>query len=192
MNRLQAEANLKAIGIEEPTDEQITNYLNQLNGETKREKDRADKLKADSEKVAELQAQLDALNNQNLSDIEKANKATEQANAQIADLQKQLLKMQTMKALADKGIIGEDAENFFNEDGSVNFDTLGKIISERETKASAEKEKEILNNTPNPQGNGDGNNSNAKPADVVNAESLYFGESAVNADTKDYYVLGRS
>ena len=60
----------------EATDEQITNLLNQNNSEVARERGKADKYKSDAQKTAELQAELDRLNEQNLSDIEKANKAT--------------------------------------------------------------------------------------------------------------------
>lgn len=38
MTREQAKQNLIAIGVAEPTDEQVSNYLNQVNGETKRRK----------------------------------------------------------------------------------------------------------------------------------------------------------
>ena len=33
----------------------------------------------------------------------------------------------TLQSLADKGIVGEDAANLIKEDGTVDFDTLGKI-----------------------------------------------------------------
>ena len=59
MTREDAKKNLIACGIAEPTDEQITNYLNQVNGAIKTEKDRAEKYKAESEKVTDLQKQLD-------------------------------------------------------------------------------------------------------------------------------------
>ena len=70
------------------TDEQITNLLNQNNSEVAREKGKADKYKADAQKADDLQKQLDDLNSQNLSDIEKANKALETANQRIAELEK--------------------------------------------------------------------------------------------------------
>lgn len=152
MTRTQASDFLKTLGIEEPTDEQITNYLNSVNGAVKSEKDRADKLKADASLVDDLKAQLEALNNQNLTDVEKANKATEQANTEIAKLQKQIKEMQTKTKLAELGITGEVADAFFGEDGSLNFDVLGQIISDREKSAMSLKEKEILAKTPNPDG----------------------------------------
>ena len=50
MTREQAKQNLISIGVAEPTDEQVSNYLNQVNGETKKEKDRADGYKAKADK----------------------------------------------------------------------------------------------------------------------------------------------
>lgn len=154
MTREQAKQNLVTIGIAEPTDEQITNYLNQVQNETRFERDRADKLKDDASKAKALQKQLDDLNSQNMTDIEKANDERDKAFAQVADLQKQIVQMQNMNALAELGIIGDDAKNLIKQDGSLDFATLGKIISDTGTKAAADKEKELLNRTPNPSGNG--------------------------------------
>ena len=151
MTREQAQANLKAIGIDEPTKEQIDNYLNQLNGETKREKDRADKYKSDADKMVELQKQLDEIQNKNLSDIEKAQAENVKANEQIAQLQKDIRSMENKAKLAELGIIGEQAQTLIGDDGSLDFNILGQIITEREQKASALKEKEILENTPDPR-----------------------------------------
>ena len=188
MNRTQAEENLKSFGIEEPTDEQISNYLNQVHGESKKEKDRADKLKAQADKVSELQGQLDALNNANLSEVEQANKATETANKKIADLEKQIEQMQLKAQLAEKGIVGEDADALIGADGKLDIEVLGRIISERETASASAKEKELLDSTPSPQGNGGGNDDDAKPLDVENAEKITFG-AGVDKEHKDYYKL---
>jgi len=190
MTREDAKKNLEGFGIENPTEEQITNYLNQVNGESKKEKDRADRYKADAQKVTELQKQLDELQNSNLSDIEKANKATEEANAKIAELEKQMARANTLKSLADKGITGEDAENLIHEDGSIDFDTLGKILSDRETAAATKKEQEIANNSTNPNG-GSGSSKNpddGKTEDVKIAESISFGNSS-SEDDRNYYKL---
>ena len=72
MTREQAKQKLVALGVAEPTEEQVTDFLNTIGAETKKEKDRADGLKAKADKADELQTQLDDLNSQNLSDIEKA------------------------------------------------------------------------------------------------------------------------
>lgn len=168
MNREQATANLKSIGIEEPTQEQITNYLNQVNGETKREKDRADKYKADAELTAQLQAKIDEINNANLSELEKANLQTETANKKIAELEKDIKIMNLKTSLAENGIVGEDADNIVNglSAGTLDANALGSLISKKVELAVAEKEKEFLLNTPNPNG-GTGN-----PDEKTDAEKL--------------------
>ena len=215
MTREQAKQNLISIGFEEPTEEQVTKYLNQVNGETKTERERADGYKKEAEKVAdlqnrastkqtelqntiaELQSQLDEINSQNLSDVEKANKATADAEKatqaaldKVADLEKQISRMNTLKSLADKGITGEDAENLIDENGVVNFETLGKIISEREAAAATAKEQEIAKASTNPGGGSSGGEKpgNEKPDDVTNAEQISFGSMNNNAQAaRDYY-----
>lgn len=134
------------------TDEQITAYLNNVNGAIKAEKDRADALKTEAEKAKSLQAQIDAIEAEKMTDIEKANKATEMANSQIADLQGQIKKMETKAKLAELGITGDQADKFFGESGEINFEVLGQVISEREKKASELKEKEYLDKMPTPRG----------------------------------------
>ena len=72
----------------EATDEQITNLLNQNNSEVAREKTKAGQYKAKADSADELQKKIDELEAGNLSEIEKANKALETANAKIAELEK--------------------------------------------------------------------------------------------------------
>jgi len=156
MTREQAKALLVTLGITEPTEDQITNYLNSVNKEVKSEKDRAEKYKAESEKVATLQAQLDELNNKGLTEVEKANKATEQANARIAELEKSLKTMTVQNKLSSLGITGEDATNLISEDGEINFDTLGQILTNREKAAATAKEAELAGKAGNPGGSNGG------------------------------------
>lgn len=157
MTREEAKKNLIACGVSEPTDEQITSYLNQVNGAVKSEKDRADKYKGEADKVAELQKQLEDINFKGLSEVEKANRETEKATARIAELEKSLKKMQTQKELATLNIVGEEAESLFAEDGSLNFQTLGQILTNREKAAATAKEKELAGNAGNPGGQGGSN-----------------------------------
>lgn len=190
MTREQAKKNLIAFGIEEPTEEQVTNYLNQIGAETKKEKDRADGYKANADKAAELQAELDRINEQNLSDIEKANKATETANNRVAELEKQVKSMQLRTGLAEQGIVGEQADKLIESLSGGSFDTalLGQIISDREKAAIAKQEKDDLNNTKNPDGGNGGSGKDDKPEDVKNAETITFGTVDKNAQSaRDYY-----
>lgn len=193
MTRKQAKENLISIGIEEPTEEQITNYLNQVNGESKKEKDKAEQYKADAEKAEELQKQLDELNNQNLSDIEKANKERDDALNSITALQNQIKSMELKAKFAEKGIVGEQADKLLESlnGGSFDVDILGQIISDREKAAATAKEQEIASNATNPGGGsaGGSGSKDEKQEDVKNAESITFGTQSAEQSDKDYYVM---
>lgn len=153
MTREQAKQNLIAIGVSEPTDEQISNYLNQVNGETKKEKDKAAEYKAKADKADELQSKIDEMEAGNLTEIEKANKALETANNRIAELEKaQTLATQRTSAADKFKITAEQAAQVVKDDGSFDFDVLGKIISDKETAAAQAKEQEIANGSTNPGG----------------------------------------
>ena len=154
MTREQSKTFLVSLGITEPTEEQITNHLNSVNKEIKSEKDRADKFKAEADKVATLQAQLDEINSKGLSDVEKANKATEAALSKVAELERNIKTMQTQKQLAELGIVGESAEKFFTADGNIDFSVLGQILSDTKKNAAIAKEKELAGSAGNPGGQG--------------------------------------
>lgn len=190
MSREQAKENLKSFGVEEPTEEQITAYLNQVGLETKKEKERADRFKAQAEKSSELEKQLKDLNDANLSETEKTNRALDEALAEIDALKKQNEQMILKAQLAEKGIVGEDADKLIGADGKLDIEVLGKIISDRETASASAKEKELLDGTPNPQGNnaGGGASDDAKPADVEVAEKVEF-VRGMDSDKKDFYKL---
>ena len=156
MTREQSKQFLESLGIENVTDEMITNHLNQVNNAIKSEKDRAEKYRSEAEKVTELQKQLDEINSKGLTDVEKANKATEDALKKVAELEKNIKTMQTQKELATLGITGEVADNMFNEDGSLNFATLGQVLTEREKAAATAKEAELAGKAGNPGGSNGG------------------------------------
>jgi membrane-associated HD superfamily phosphohydrolase len=158
MSREQAKQNLVALGIAEPTDEQVTNYLNKVNGEIQKEKDNAAEYKEKAEKADELQKKLDDMEAGNLSEIEKANKALEAANKTIADMQKSnAIRDQREAAMTNFKITAEQAKTIVKEDGSLDYAELGKIMSEKETAAAQAKEQEIAKNQAVPGGGAGGN-----------------------------------
>ena len=150
MKREEVRELMKSWGIEEPTDEQISDYLNRMQKEVKAAEDKATRYKADADRVKDLESQIEELSNANLTDLEKANKATEDALNQVANLQKTVTQMQLMKSLAEIGIVGEDADGLISEDGSLNTEQLGKIIESREKAAVATYQKQTLDSTPAP------------------------------------------
>lgn len=185
MTRESARKNLVAMGIAEPTDEQITVYLNQVQGETKIERERADKYKDDAQKASDLQKQLDEISNQNLNDIERANKERDTALNRVGDLENQLKQMQLIQSLAEHGIVGEDAKNLM-KDGELSVETLAKILTEKTTKAAADKEKELLARTPNPNGDNGGGSD-----DKTAAEKLVESVFGANASGANNDIIGK-
>lgn len=157
MTREQSKQFLTSLGIENVTEEMITNHLNQINSAIKSEKDRAEKYRTEAEKVTDLQKQLDEINSKGLSEVERANKATEDALKKVAELEKNIKTMQTQKQLAELGIVGESADKFFDSEGNIDFSVLGQILSDTKKNAATEKEKELAGNAGNPGGQGGSN-----------------------------------
>lgn len=172
MTREQAKQNLISIGVAEPTDEQITNYLNQVNGETQKEKDRADGYKAKADTADGLQKQLDELQAGNLTELEKANKALDTANQQIAELQKNnAIRDLREKAMTDFKVTAEQAKTIVKDDGSFDTAALGKIMSEKETAAAQAKEQEIAGKQDIPGGGSTGGGKDKTEAEKT-AEAI--------------------
>lgn len=171
------------------TDEQITNLLNKTNSELAGEKAKSLKNKEMADKAAELQKQLDEINSQNLSDIEKANKALETANARIAELEKASAIANLKTTVADKfKVSAEQAGQIVKEDGSLDYDVLGKIIADKEVAAATAKEQEIANGSTNPGGGTAGNSGADSDNEIVNsiASNLYGGAKATTDIVNNY------
>lgn len=192
MTRAEAKEKLVGYGVADPTDEQVTDYLNTLNGATEKERKRADQYKADADKVKDLEKQLADINDANLTEVEKANKAAADAQAEIENLKNQIARAEkrseALKNLAGMGITGEDAEKLVNDNGEISdFEALSEVLASQKEAAATAKEKEIANNSGNPGGGSESNDgNNDKPEDVKLAEAISFGNSA-KVEEKDYY-----
>lgn len=172
MTREQAKQNLISIGVAEPTDEQITNYLNQVNGETQKEKDKAAEYKEKADKADEYKAKIDELEAGNLTEVEKANKALELANEQIAKMQKDnSIRDLREKSMTDFKITAEQAKTIIKDDGSFDTAALGKIMSEKETAAAQAKEQEIAGKQDIPGGGSAGGGKDKTEAEKT-AEAI--------------------
>ena len=191
MTREQAKQKLISFGIAEPTDEQVTDFLNTIGTETKKEKDRADGYKAKADKADELQTQLDDLNSQNLSDIEKANKELEKANQRIAELEKNdAIKTQRSLAMEKFKVTAEQAKQIVKDDGSLDYDVLGQIISDKESASATAKEQEIADNATNPGGGSAGTNNDTKSTAEKIAEKMFSGQKQEN-NILSHYLGGK-
>ena len=183
MTREQAKQNLIGFGIAEPTDEQITNYLNQIGAETKGYKEKLASAGDKDNRIAELEKELEKINKQNMSDIELANAERDKALSSVANLEKQIENMITKTELAKLGITGELADTLVSGNGKLDFAALGQIISDREKNAISEYEKKALENTPNPSGNKVKDEPQKTEAERI-AESLGKSASATGKDSE--------
>ena len=171
----------------EATDEQITNLLNQNNSEVATEKNKAKQYKAKADTADDLQKQLDELQAGNLTELEKANKALDTANQQIAELQKNnAIRDLREKAMTDFKVTAEQAKAIVKEDGSFDTAELGKIMSEKETAAAQAKEQEIANGSTNP-GGGTAGGDKAGTDNKTNAEKI--AESLISNAPKNNDIL---
>ena len=191
MTREQAKQKLISFGVADPTDDQITSFLNSINAETKKEKERADGYKEKADKADELQRQIDDLNNQNLTESEKAAKELEKANQRIAELEKNdTIRVKRANAMEKFGITAEQASKVVSDDGETDYEVLSQIFSEKQKNAIAEFEKNGLGNTPNPGGvKGNNQPGKEKTDDVKNAENILFGTQNSEQSVKDFYVI---
>lgn len=120
MTREQAKKNLISFGIDEPSEEQITNYLNQVNGEAQKEKEEAERLKEKADKYDETQRLLEEEKQKNMTAEEKLAEAERVANEKASEFAKKANRLDAEKILLDAGLTSEDYEAFI--DGIVSED----------------------------------------------------------------------
>lgn len=162
---------LIAMGLsEENADKIMADYGSSV----QKAKARVDEYKTKADKAEELQKQLDDIEQGKLTEVEQANKNLEKANARIAELEKaQAIATQRANAASKFNVTAEQAAQIVKDDGSFDYDVLGKIISEKETAAAQAKEQEIANGSTNPGGGTDGGNKdNEKTEAEKAAESI--------------------
>lgn len=206
MTREQAKQVLIGMGIEEPSDEQVTKYLDSVTGEVKKEKDKNTSLKEKAGKAEALQKELDELKQQNMTDAEKAELERQKEKAanekRISDLesalatsQKEALTGKITSIFANAGMKGDAYagaikafSNMNKEDALKEAQTFVDGISEVNKTtldtAKAAWEKEILENTPNP-GGGAGDSNETKKSDASEYAKAYSARMNQEAKAAD-------
>lgn len=182
MTREEARQNLVALGIEEPSEAQVTNYLNQFHSNRLNPQPTPQPTPAP-------QPTPEPTPNPEPDDNTRA------LQDRIEQLERENVQKDIRAYAAEKGLTGEQAESVLAgfqtdlEAAKKAIDSIAQIISDKETAAATAKEQELLKGTPNPGGGTGGNPDDDKPEDVKNAESISFGSKADEQSTKDYYVL---
>lgn len=150
---------------------------------------KAEQYKEKANKADELQTQLDELNSQNMTELEKATTALEAANKQIAQLEKKdTVRTQRANAMEKFGLTAEQASKVVTDDGATDYEVLGQIFADSNKTAIAEYEKQKLDDTPNPGGSTGGSGE-----EKTNAEKLvekYYSGQKQNNDVLSHYVGG--
>lgn len=194
MSREQAKKNLISFGIQEPTEEQITNYLNQINGETKKEKDRAEKYKEKADKADELQGRVDELEQKGMTESEKSAKALEDAQKEIASLKQSNVASEVKAILNGAGLKEEDYKDFLPglvtddvERSKAMAESLVKTLSANAENAVKQSQKDDLDNTRTPDG-GTGNKDDEKSEAEKFAEE--YGKSAGESAKAAESIIG--
>lgn len=191
MTREEAKQNLIVLGIAEPTDEQVTSYLNQFHNQQKPNPTPAPTPTPTPAPAPTPQP------NPTPEPTLGSGEDIETLKNQIEELRRENVKKDIRAYAAEKGLTGEQAEKVlagFKDDlesAKAAIDSMSEIISARETTAAQAKEKEILDKSTNPGGGsgGSGGGGDDKPEDVKNAEQISFGNKAANQSEKDYYVM---
>ena len=191
MTREEAKQNLIVLGIAEPTDEQVTSYLNQFHNQQKPNPTPAPTPTPTPAPAPTPQP------NPTPEPTPGSGEDIETLKNQIEELRRENVKKDIRAYAAEKGLTGEQAEKVlagFKDDlesAKAAIDSMSEIISARETSAAQAKEKEILDNSTNHGGGsgGSGGGKDDKPDDVKNAEQITFGNKAANQSEKDYYVM---
>lgn len=193
VTREQATEHLKAFGVENPTDEQITTYLNNVNAEAVKEKSKADKYKKDADKAADLQKQLDDLQSQNLTDTEKAQKENEKLLQQIAELTSNNFKSEAKAILKGAGIEDTDIDALIPgmiaglekvEDVQARANAYISAMNKYRDNAIKEHDKEVLDGTGTPGADG-GNGDDTKTDAEKFAESMVKESASENKGAND-------
>lgn len=172
MTREEARLNLVALGIEEPTDAQVTNYLNQFHSNRNPNPTPTPTPQPTPSPNPTPSPEPTPANDEELSNMRR----------QIEELQRENARKDILAYAVSKGLTGEQVQKVLNafvdnvDSAKSAIDSIGQIISENRESAARAKEQEIAGQAGNPGGgNGNNNPGNEKPEDVKNAESITFG-----------------
>lgn len=189
MTREEARQNLVALGIEEPTDAQVTNYLNQFHS------NRNPNPNPPTPNPAPAPNPNPAPNPTPAPQPTPAGgEELDGLRQQIAELQRENARKDIAAYAVSKGLAGDQVENILNAFGEnievakQAIDSISQIISDNRTAAAQEKEQELANKATNP-GGGSGGGKDEKTTAVKMVEKIYGGKKADN-DILSHYVSG--
>lgn len=196
MTRDQAKQNLIGIGIAEPTDEQVTNYLNQVNGETQKEKEKVSQYKDKAEQFDQVQADLEAERQKNMTAEEKLAEAEKAANEKAVEFAKKANRLDAEKILVGAGLVEEDYKDIIEGIVSDNAESttalatsLAGMISKQKEAAVQKTREELMDETQTPGGaSGSGGGEKTEAEKVAESIGKSLGVSEETKSVVDSYL----
>lgn len=196
MTREQAKQALIALGIESPTEEQISNYLNTVHGEVQKEKSKVDANKAELDRLKAIETEYENQKNTNLSAEEKYQKLLKDSEDRGKTFALEVNKMKAENILVGAGLKQEEYANLLSGLVSEDTDKTTSLATDlanllKTTKEATEKtvKAQLVNDTPPPGG---GNNATKTDGEKLieglagaKAESIKAAQSTLN-----YYTGG--
>lgn len=186
MTREEARQNLVALGIEEPTEAQVTNYLNQFHSNRQPAQ-------------APVQNPAQSLDtNQSPApnpEQEPHNSELENALNRIMELENENRRKDIAAYASAKGLTGEQADKILNAFGDnvdsakVAVDSISQIISDNRTAAAQEKEQELAGRATNP-GGGSSNNPGGEKSSAEKLAAKFFSGQKQETNILSHYVGG--
>lgn len=182
MTREEARQNLVALGIEEPTDAQVTNYLNQFHSNRNTNPNPP----APVPNPPQPTPQPEPVNNDEMETLRQ----------QIANLQRENARKDIEAYAVAKGLTGDQVRNILNAFGEnvdvakQAIDSIGQIISDNRTAAAREKEQELASGATNPGGGNAGSSSSDEKSNAEKIAERMFGGKKQSNDILSHYVNG--
>jgi hypothetical protein len=199
LSREQAKQLLISLGIETPTDEQVSNYLNSVNGEVQKEKTKSQTDKTELERLKAIEAELEAEKAKSLTAEEKLQAELQKATLLQKEFAKKTNLLEVEKLLVGAGLTKEDYADYIDLLVSDDAETSTKLASGLVSTISKQKEAtekkvkaDLLNATPAPNGgNGDGKAPKTEAEKVVaNLVSEKTASDKASQQALDYYMGG--
>lgn len=195
ITREKAKEMLVALGIAEPTEEQITGYLNNVNGEVKKEQEKAAQYKKDADRAKELEERIEELEGAGATEAERVQKALERANEVIADLKRTAVTAEVRAIFGAAGLTDEDCKDYVDIFAGLELDVaklkasaLVKTIENTRETTKKKTEEELLDGT---QGGGVGGQSGNKEETQAEKNAKAYAEAKANADKASGDILSQ-
>lgn len=186
MTREEARQNLVALGIEEPTEVQVTNYLNQFH---------SNRQPAPTPTPNPAPVPSPAPNPAPNPEPEPPNTELESALNRIKELEKENRRKDIAAYASAKGLTGEQADNIlkaFGDDvdsAKSAIDSISQIISDNRTAAAQAKEQELAGKATNP-GGGNPDNPGGEKSSAEKLAAKFFSGQKQETNILSHYVGG--